>query len=855
MPQQFTLDENYNKIISFMKNMNKKHNTNGFGNIYVIKKEDENGNVIDEYFCKNMLTDYGMTQFFINNTSFPTSLYIGNGSGSFNHTTQTLLSLITTNPATVSSSTNSYVYPLYYDKISGLITVVSKYMECYFDYNLTGITSDVSITEYGIGSSSNALWTHSWVYDTSGAQTFITKKQNERLTIIVYMCMSYYESLITNDYANGRYTIITTMNRFFNKMNQDSGLTFKRYNQGTVRPTTNTSSGFMNNRITRYMNFSPIDLYSGISVDSGYIDGFCQWSSGMLTVQRELLPVAESFTGYIIGDDLSDDCISNMFGKNDDKAIPITQASVTSMNMFNHKTNDWTNTEVFTNDNNRWYTETTMATYLSCPIYYTNNNTVLLMYVYQNLQTSDPITAIKTNVDIVYATNKYWDTSSWVLITNFNVIPSEAQTYRYWITSTNTASITPVRQSTGLRVVPTEGISRVYNSFIMTSTKMKVTCDNYQYKWYKYGNEVFATEVGLKYTIGDETNETMTYDRWMVVFNSSTNYLVTDMTSLTTQPTTNTITPSFTSTTVNLYSGCYRTESKTGYICLQDKASNQCVIINLKGSTVTQQVYQSKLACCVWGKDQFVYMSPTDNSINVYDLTSNSVVKTFTLPDGLTPSCIFAHTDYIWITDGSSKTYVVKIADLTSVLCENSVKITSANLNYVKITAVDDTLIIYLYNQRSLSSAYYLTTQVPSKINDLTGLDAIGDGSSNIISYTLRYVNGKTLSLIQSTQYVSPPNYGASNRVYDFGRFIYDKTVSKYTYGSTQLPNLIPFGASCIINTNKKIPLEYFLQHKITGTTRTITTINNIKNIKNEQFSVKFTNISPFSGLPPGNIQ
>lgn len=145
------LDPLYQRAMRFAKNkIAGAHG--GLSNVYVIQKTNLDGDVVGEYYGMNLMTDFGMSQYFVANASFPTTIYIGNGTGTFNHTTNTLISPIVTTGSTLSDGTKSFNYPLYYDNISGLITCMSKFITAYFDYNITGITDTISITEYGLGS-------------------------------------------------------------------------------------------------------------------------------------------------------------------------------------------------------------------------------------------------------------------------------------------------------------------------------------------------------------------------------------------------------------------------------------------------------------------------------------------------------------------------------------------------------------------------------------------------------------------------------------------------------------------------------------------------------------------------------
>lgn len=850
--------EIYQRAMQFAKN--KKSNGGGLSNLYVIQKTDINGNLIDEYYGMNMMTDYGMSQYFVSGNSFPTNIYIGDGTGSFNHTSNSLISPTTINPSTVSDKTISYAYPLYYDKISGLVTCVCKYLTAYFDYNISGITDPISVTEYGLGTAYNALWTHSWVYDITGSQTYITKNINERLTITVFLCFSYYESLITSGYVNDRYTMITTMHRFFtDKMYENNIYTYKRFGTGCTRERTKTSSGFMNNEITRYTNLSPFTMYSGSTTDAGYIDGFCQWSSGFMTLEPQQLDEPDDFDINLRmnwNDHYKNTGLSKRFGEAS-AASSFTQADISSVSLFNHKTNKWDIPVEFINDPNKSYCETPMSVYFPTVIYYTNNNTVMKMYVYQNIRVDDPIVKLDNELSTVYATNKYWDTSSWVLITDYDNIPEELQTCRYWITPSSSVSLGPIRKSQDFTVISPNGNVEEY-SWCNTANGGYPVCDNYEYGWFKQNNTVYVPEHQLKFVEGINgytSSSSMTYGKWLLTFSLTTTYSLSDMSVLPTIPTAVKVTPLF-SSSINCFSNCYRTKSDTGLVCLQSLTTNEANIIDLRNENYNQILINSKLSTCIWDTNYIAYISPDNTSkVKVYDIDTNSDIMEFDIPSDISNvTFMFGHRNHIWITNGSTYSYVLNTDDNTITGCTNNISYTSG-LNYVEITCVDDAVVIYKYNETKTTNAYYMKHNDHTVINNLSEFDLGLSYLTNKVTYTLRYVRDNILVLLITMGRYQSSSYGAYNLVIDFGRYLYDGTKS-YTYRNIdKTPNLVPFG-EFFIEGNKKIPIEHWLSHRIIGTTRTISTVNDrIKNVSGKQWSTTITNIPEFTGLPPGSVQ
>ena len=847
--------ELYKKAMEFAKKKNSKHE--GLSNLYVIQKTDREGNITGEYYGMNVMTDHGMSKYFVDNQNFPTNIYIGNGTGTFNHTTESLISAVTTEASKTSNTNKSYAFPLYYDEYSGLITCTCQYLVAYFDYDINGITDTIAITEYGIGTAYNALWTHSWVYDTTGAQTYINKSVNDRLTITVFLCFSYYESLITEGYAEGKYTVITSMEKFFNRMYESEIYTYKRGNTGCTRSRNNTSTGFINNEITRYTNLNTFTMYSGTDTNAGYIDGFCQWYNGFITLEPQMLDTPEDFDITMRMDYGNNTSIglADKFGMCTEAMF--TQADISGVYLYDHKTGAFDNSEEFYNPSERWYSETPMTTYFATKIYYTNNNTIIPMYVYQNIRTDDDILSINSALSVVYATDKYWDTSSWIHISNLEEIPVEARNCRYWITPSNTVSINPVRKSGNFKLLPTNGDSETYSWATIKNGSYPV-CDNYEYGWYMVDNVVHVPANELTFTIGASgvtASTSMTYKKWLVTFTSSTNYLLTDMSDLSVAPTPTTTTPLFTTAT-NCLTKCYRTNSDTGIICLQSLSANESNIIDLRNDGFNQILFNSTMAVAVWGVNQIAYIPSDDTSkVLVYDFDINGTIREFTIPEGVvTVRFMVAHRDFIWISDGSTYSYVMDIRDGSIVGCENTITYND-HLQNVEFTAVDDVLIMYYFSGYDISTSYYLRYDNPTVPENLSSFDFDPGYTGARSTYTLRYIHGKTLVL--SISMLRRHSYaGAYNLVIDFGRFLNDGTVeNNYAHrGADSTTVLVPYG-EFFINGNKKTPIEYWLYHRIVGKTKTITTQNFIKNISGKQWAVTITNIPEFTGLPPGEVQ
>ena len=130
--------QSYDRLMEFAKN----HRPNsGFSNMYLFQTKTADGKVTGEYYGMNIFTDVGMNRYFIDKADFPTNLYIGQGTASFDKTTGNVMSEKipgVTMAATSVSTTKDYKYPLYYYDPTldgdfdnpGIITSIMKFIEC-----------------------------------------------------------------------------------------------------------------------------------------------------------------------------------------------------------------------------------------------------------------------------------------------------------------------------------------------------------------------------------------------------------------------------------------------------------------------------------------------------------------------------------------------------------------------------------------------------------------------------------------------------------------------------------------------------------------------------------------------------
>lgn len=868
------IDESYRLMTEFLKNTKQ---TAGFGNIYVVRAVDKNGKTVDVKFGKNIFTDNGMSEYFINKKTFPNKFYIGSGTSDigFDYTSTALIEPYDTT-ATLVSEVRDYAYPMYYDSISGVITTVCRALQVKFPLTISGIPDAIPITEYGIGTAMDNLWTHSYVYDTLGRYAEIIKYPEQELYIDVYFCMSYDESLILNNWNNHRYTMITTMNAFFSADRMGATIySFRRGNMKTSRTSTTTLSNFQNNVITKYINLNEFVMYRQLSEADGYIDGLILFNEGFITTERELLTNPEAFDEIVYPQGFKDTCISDKFGNYDAESIPLTQANITHADLYNPTTHEYDISETFSNDINKWYTETFLERTMAISLYYTNNNSIMQLYLYQNINTSDPILSFDNNMETVYACEKYWDKTTWHHINNLSQIPNmdtnefghtlNCQTARYYTTSLSgtNVSLVPHRQSLGFYIIPSGGRSETY-PFIKSGIVCKDVNGSAQYQWYKYGNNVYYPRIPMTYNLNnlnDTVVYTYVYGKWLIAFTSVNNNIIYyDMSNPSQAPTAQILNLPFNNQNVNMYNDVYRTENGLGKITVQGKAKNISYVIDFTGNTPVATEFATTKMCAIWGADRIAYILANDTThINVYDFTSTSIIQTFDIPSQYTPAIIFGHTNYVWMvsTTATTDSYCYNISSGDSTAMVPLGALNNNNIaNYVCMTAINRCLVIYHRNQNDYVKNYWIRLSDPITTHTLEGLSTDKGYDGAFVQYFLKEVNNGAILLLRVNARNNGNSQNALSVVADFGNFMDGNT--QYVYTSPQssaddsLSAFIPYGEYIIINNNIKYPMEHWLPHKLVGTTNTISTLNHIVSIRNKQYYTTFTNVGDFRGLPPG---
>ena len=865
------------KLFGFIDKMNTK--LSHVSNVYVAKTYTSDGVCIDEKYGMNLLTDYGFQQFYgvDGSPTFPKNLYVGEGTSSFDKTTNVMSSVLFNGlSATDKQQPLDYSYPLYYspgdEYDNGRITAIMKYMTCEYSENIEGVSSDVAITEYGIGESWDQLWTHSFVYDNLGDRASITKHPGTKLSIEVFMCCSFLESIILDARTNGTHILITSANIMMNHMNIPTVSTFKRESYAGLNGKTNreiysrSRSAIINSTITKSLIVSPIVL-SPNTPDDVYVDGFSCETDGFLIIQPQQMPEAESFTTPIWRSHNPFD--QNGFADSIGRDIPITQMTVSSVNSFNYKTGNWDNSLYYNNSPTHLFDETTMSTTYGKPLVYTNNANRETLYVFQNINTSDPILQIRGNVQTLYATNKYWlglnvPGNDWIQITNRSSIPLTAQNKRYWITNTNNISLDPVREGTFYLKIDSSSSGYTTTPSAYNNIQHRLgffTIDNLNYNVsISYGGRNNVIQL---FSMSGNHVETLlytgypfTYGKWVFITNSANGYLY-DI-SLLDQGTLNA------PTTLTLTAGQYGRQYSSngnGLSCVSSN-NNKCLdIIDFTSPTVTiTSMTNITIGCLMWNTAHIAYINDDSTKLIIHDIPTSTNIYEFTLPASLDTQIyyIMAHTHYVFILT-STQTFICDIR--TGTFTDSSVIIpirTGATDNGPLYKCVSNTLVTYGDTNNG-----YANTVTAISIDDITNIKVLTESQLNpnydqpyyILAGTQVVEVGNSLCILTATTRDSAEHVW-NYRFIDIGQYMYTNDWSSNVYATHSVE---PYSRGFVYNQHfvlesKMNPLINFMPIKLSGTTKTIMALNHTKSLSNKEFSLSFSNTPTFYGKPPGSM-
>ena len=415
-------------------------------NLYLIQTIDREGNITNEAYGMNLLTNIGFQSSVISDKY----IFIGEGTGTPSITDNTLFKALTTTAST-NTNTNEATYPLIFNSTTGIISQMKQIVTGYFDYTI--FSEAKTITEIGIGSDVTNLYTHALIYDSDGKVSSITKNINERLYITVFWNICMKADVFNNAYTNGIYLLLQPANilnsAIYCYMSYINSLSYPIDNKngfnmpnGTISNNIKTGNTISapaiiidkkHDYVTMATAYSTEYYGSMISTDRAFNSLLIFWkenlaepeeliSENIYTDSDEESYLTKSFLGRWENYDMS-----TARGE-----FPVDQFSITSVSMYNHIDKSWNITESFTDGPNSYFNYRTFHNALS--LWITDNSGISrTVNVFVNDKTDIPIDSFYDSGITLYATDAFWDSSSWSLISNLSNVPTTLRTKRYFV--------------------------------------------------------------------------------------------------------------------------------------------------------------------------------------------------------------------------------------------------------------------------------------------------------------------------------------------------------------------------------------------------------------------------------------
>lgn len=888
------------------KHGNKKKIPSINHNLYLIQTTDIDGNITGEAYGMNLMTDTGFKAIYKNTSSYSNRyIYIGNGSGEPSLSDTTLFSpIITTGTTHQAESSSDYyytilIYGMTYDSTNKIASVKKRMYKGYFDYNVSGITEDVEITELGYGTAYNNLHTHALIYDADGNQSSITKRLNDRMTITMFWSISFKPEWITSLYDRGIYTVFDPA--IF--LQRDSGkITPALYYQPSYAD--NTSRGSANIFYTdTYNTLADCVMTSRFTIGSRFLDGNREYMSNILLASGssgnlsyfvlthdKMQEPEEIVCDTVFTNSYSSTWLTNLFGYSNGNPnysstgmIPATNFDIKSLYMYNHLTKAWDIEETFENNPNYEYIGTTYF-YVGIYMYLPMLNESQTVYVYINTRTDLPINSFGTTGMTLYATDEYWNTEAWTLIDNTSSVPTELQSKRYYVRLDGPGDIKPSRTTVIRHQILTNGT--------MLSISLEETTIGYKsgyqrdvtYYYKPLSNDDRGWISTFQYFVfPDTTDGVVTYpimsdlgsdiipsiyyrwnvgDRFIVMRHSSsycnnTNPRYIRIHDLSQCPD---VEPTkYDITTITSFSNeTYCTFTENGYLVMQSNDSGvniaEVLCVFDEDGTFTQYQINDSARCAALNlTDNCVYLVAGDNeylTFNIFDMRQKSVIDTFSLPvSGYTLEGLCGWREFVYIRVGLSSTYSTYVYNTNEKQLTYYPTLNDSNMNF------------------NVGSYYYVCSHSNSECFILKGSiftpDHIGDPisiySGTTYGFTwlgsLKYVNeGRQLLFTGGMNY---------KVVVDVGKVIDEwksqSYIPVYNFPCTDSGTFYPYvsgGTGWTVGLYKKYifmkkqynsplylyPIESFVAHKMTGTTYTIQSYNNPKQVGSKTYEFNITN-------------
>lgn len=462
-----------------------------FDNLYLCESVDMDGNVVETKVGRNLMTNYGLSEVFVEHRSWTKYLYVGSGKSAQDPTRSSLESYISNLGYATYVSDSTTVYPSEFDPESKIFSVKYKMYQGYWNYT-AGSNQEYEIWEIGYGTDVNGIYTRSLIYDKDGTQTCIHKRPNTRLYITIFWTVSLNVKCIEEAYDKKQYALIHPGVALYRQYGptaciqpvarQNISSTNEMYISGVVRGSyylTNTldsskriayAKGLMSSSSwtweAPYMYLSGMMI--GPSWEMGYQNSSCAVSEFSVLTYDELTEPEDIECEDIYVNSLSvinasaydADSINsaslfsltNTFGtqlsyypftspdwSTPKGTLPVVQFNMQTLNMYDYKTKEWDIPVPFENAPDTYYNYAHWRMYLSLWTKY--NGTNRWVYVYVNAYREYPITSFSNTSMTLCATDEYWNPDSYEQILNLTSVPERLGAKKYYIVVAGTNAI------------------------------------------------------------------------------------------------------------------------------------------------------------------------------------------------------------------------------------------------------------------------------------------------------------------------------------------------------------------------------------------------------------------------------
>ena len=525
---------NDNKDVSeFVNKFLKKNKNFPLRNLYIFKSEDENGNITDVKYGVNLVVRTGFDYIVPPDVS-SRILYVGDGTGVPSYEDTALFNYITSAPL---ASSDLSSFPIYYDSERNLICQYRRCGMYTLDYTVLNRTFD--ITEFGLVYSRYSivsLITHGLILDSEGNPSHITKKLYEKMTIdfrILFVVTPETQHRLID---LGIYSILQPYQFRQLAMGSGTGTLYETkilYSywicDGGYAPYDSTSgqSGYRHQTSCEVLNKLSVnaklknsawiqcpsllnerwyEFVSCLKVATGPTDTDVNRENVFLPIcvygENETLVSDKIFSPHTT-QELS---LSEMFQgvgicKWDENygygRFPVANFKIESSYMYNFEDHDWNIPDEFTTCENSDFNRVNWM-YRTRDVYMTNPNGVdKLMYICANDNVNIPIKAFSNTGIVLYASNEWWNPSTWILITNLNALTLEQGTKRYYICESD-STFYPIRDQEYPKFICDE---KEYTwdttTYDKSTTMTSDTCCSDEYECYCTTNYIHFHPEGL----------------------------------------------------------------------------------------------------------------------------------------------------------------------------------------------------------------------------------------------------------------------------------------------------------------------------------------------------------------------